>query len=158
MYETVFSATGWAGAPGSPISTGVAAPIVPPFGHRDRLGCQADEGAGGDRSLVDERHRVNARTEQRVADENGGVHAPAEGVDLKDDRGDARRRRLVEHALDERREPEVDDTLDSRHEHHRPRGGPWSLGCGGHGQQGEQPETREEHEDRRAPPGAGACH
>ncbi len=83
-------------------------------GHDDLLGSQTDQGAGGDRSLVHEGHRLNPSVQQRVADHNRGIHPPTESINVENDRRRACILRLVKNALNERREAEVNDPLDWR--------------------------------------------
>ena len=122
MYETVFSATGCAGAPGWPICTGVAAPIVPPsamamFSAARLISAPAEMA----RLLMKATVRTR-RLQQGVADEHRGIHAPAEGVDLQNDGRGLGVGRLIEDALHERGEPEVDHPRDRHHVDHRSRG------------------------------------
>jgi hypothetical protein len=102
MYDTVFSSTGWAGPPGAPVATGVAAPRVPPFGHRDRRR-QGDEHAGRNGALVDKRYGAYGRPEQCVTNQDRGIHPAAKRVDLQDDGGCLLRRSLFQGPFDERR-------------------------------------------------------
>jgi hypothetical protein len=87
-------------------------------GHRDGLGGQRDQRAGRDGALVDEGHRSDVCIEQRVADLHGRIHAPAEGVDVQNQRRRAGLGSLVQHARHERRQPEIDDALDGQHVDH----------------------------------------
>ena len=91
-------------------------------GHGDGLGGEADQCSGRDGPLVDECDRGHLRAEQRVPDEDSGVDAAAEGVDLEDHGSGALRGGVVEHAPDEWGEAQVDDALDGRHvDDRRPR-------------------------------------
>ena len=89
--------------------------------HHDGRGGQADQGPGRDGALVHEGHALDPRAQERVADQHGGVHPSAEGIDLQDDRARLGLGGLVEDALDEGRQAQVDHALDRDHVDDRPR-------------------------------------
>src|SRR5262249_40291073 len=78
------------------------------------LGGQSDKSARRDRSPVHEGHCPNPRIQQSVADQNCRIQPPAESIDLENNGGGACIVGFVKDALNERRESEVDDSLDRR--------------------------------------------
>jgi hypothetical protein len=117
MYETVFSSTGGLGCPVVRLHrrSGADGSAV---GHDDLLGGQSDKSARGDRSLVYKGHRPNPRIQQSIADQNRRIQPPAESIDIENNRGGTCIDGFVKDALNERREPEVDDPLDRRDVNH----------------------------------------
>jgi len=71
----------------------------------------------------------------------------------------ARRPEYVEHALDERREPEVDEAVDRRHVDDRPGAGNAGLVVRRrHGRHAEQRDASEQQRRGQAAPGVGSRH
>jgi hypothetical protein len=80
--------------------------------HDQLLGGQADQRAGRDGSLVDEGNCGQLGAEQRIADLHGGIHPPAEGVDLQDHGCRAGVPRFLQDPPDKGRQAEIDDPVD----------------------------------------------
>ena len=113
-----FSATGCAARAGLPDLHRRGGADGSAVGHDDLLGGQSDKSACRDRSLVYKGHRPNPRIQQRIADQHRRIHPPAEGIDLENNGGGTYIVSSVKDALNERREPKVDDSLDGRDVNH----------------------------------------